>query len=138
MKYKRYERKELLIFFSCCLLFLEILFFFQLGMKKMPIYESLEAVVQKQDLVLLIVNQEQLEIIYHNHYLFINDKKKKYNVRKVTKNVLKRKNIKYHEVLLEFSFSTEKKEQDVFSIAISKEKIRGIDIFKVIWEGVKV
>ncbi len=135
MRSKKYERKGTIFFVVFLLTVVEILFFVLLYVQKMAVYENFQAVVRKDDVVTLVVDQEQLMLFRKNDYMYVNDRRVKFSVIKTLRNVLERKNIKYHEIYIKFSFDN-KKENDVIDISIEKEKIRGIEIFKVIMKGV--
>lgn len=113
----------------------EVLFFVWLCVQKIAVYENFQAVVRKDDVVTLVVDQKQLMLFRKNEYMYVNDRRVKFSVIKTLRNVLERKKIKYHEIYIKFSFDN-KKENDVIDISVEKEKIRGIEIFKVIMKGV--
>lgn len=113
----------------------EILFFVWLCVQKIAVYENFQAVVRKDDVVTLVVDQKQLMLFRKNEYMYVNDRRVKFSVIKTLRNVLERKKIKYHEIYIKFSFDN-KKENDVIDISVEKEKIRGIEIFKIIMKGV--
>ena len=135
MRLKKYERKGTIFLAVFLLTVVEILFFVLLYVQKMAVYENFQAVVRKDDVVTLVVDQEQLMLFRKNEYMYVNDRRVKFSVIKTLRNVLERKKIKYHEIYIKFSFDN-KKENDVIDISIEKEKIRGIEIFKVIMKGV--
>ena len=136
VKLKKYERKEFIFLAVFFLILVEIIFFIKLCVQKVAIYQKFQVVVRKDDVVTLVVDQEQLMLFRKTHYIYVDDKKEKFSITKTSRDVLKRKNVKYHEIYIKFSFDNNKKENDVIDIAVEKEKIRGIEIFKVIMKGV--
>lgn len=135
MRLKKYERKGTIFLAVFLLTVVEVLFFVWLCVQKIAVYENFQAVVRKDDVVTLVVDQKQLMLFRKNEYMYVNDRRVKFSVIKTLRNVLERKKIKYHEIYIKFSFDN-KKENDVIDISVEKEKIRGIEIFKVIMKGV--
>lgn len=135
MRLKKYERKGTIFLAVFLLTVAEILFFVWLCVQKIAVYENFQAVVRKDDVVTLVVDQKQLMLFRKNEYMYVNDRRVKFSVIKTLRNVLERKKIKYHEIYIKFSFDN-KKENDVIDISVEKEKIRGIEIFKIIMKGV--
>ena len=90
----------------------------------------------KNNIGMFIVNNEDMKIFYKNKYLYFNGKKNIYSIEKITKDIIKKDNKKYNEVLLKFKFSKKKyKDNDVIDISIRSEKEPIIDMFKLIWKG---
>ena len=135
MRVRNYEKNILIYLFILFLTVIEVLFFFYLYNKKMYIYESLNGVVVKDNLVLLIVSEENNKILNKNKYMFINGEKIKYKIYEDRGYVIKNKKEKYKEILLEFKFDKKYKTNDSLQLVLKKEKIRIIEIFKIIWEG---
>lgn len=136
VKLKKYERKDLVFLAVLLLILMELIFFVGLYVQKVSIYEKFQVIVRKDDVVTLVVDQEQLMLFRKNNYIYVDDKKREFSIIKTLREVLERKNVKYHEIYIKFSFDDDKKENDIIDIAIEKEKIRGIEIFKIIMEGV--
>lgn len=134
MKLRRYENFKIIVIVSVILIFIEVVFFIQLFINKIDKYKTFSAVVQKDDIVVLMLNQYELDLFYKNHYFYLDGKKKKFKIYKVTRDVLSRNDESYHEVLIEFSFSNIIKEKDVFHISILEKKIKIIEVFKLILE----
>ena len=130
-----YEKRFFLLTSVLILILLEIIFFVYFTMIKIFTYQKFQGVVRKADVVSLIVKQEDLSLFYRNHYIYVDSRKKDFVVRQVVRDVLKRKGDNYHEVLISFSFDKKLKENDVLEFSIKKNKIRSIEIFKIIWEG---
>lgn len=135
MKLKNYEKKELLLLAIIGLFIVEIIFIASLMIKTCNIYDTYQGIVQKKNIIIVFIDDNQLKDFYKNHYIYVNNQKKKFKLRKVTRDVLTRKKVKYHEILIEFNFEKKLKENDVVDFSLQKEKIKLIEIFKVIWEG---
>lgn len=94
-----------------------------------------QGVVQKQDLILFLVNDEQLKLFYQNQYIYVSDKYVPFVLEQVNRNVLQRDQKFYHEILLRFSFPKKKKENDVVEFSIVVGHMKFFEIFKIIWKG---
>ena len=138
MNYSRYERFGLLIFFIIILILFEVIFIINIMREKNEIYISFSGVVMKNNIGLFIINDKDMKILYKNKYLYFNGKRIKYSIEKITKDVIKKDNNKYNEVLLRFKFSKKKyKDNDVIDISIRRDKESIIKMFKIIWRGDK-
>ena len=138
LNYSRYERFGLLIFFIIILILFEVIFIINIMREKNEIYISFSGVVMKNNIGLFIVNDKDMKILYKNKYLYFNGKRIKYSIEKITKDVIKKDNNKYNEVLLRFKFSKKKyKDNDVIDISIRRDKESIIKMFKIIWRGDK-
>ena len=138
MNYSRYERFGLLIFLIIILILFEVIFIINIMREKNEIYISFSGVVMKNNIGLFIINDKDMKILYKNKYLYFNGKRIKYSIEKITKDVIKKDNNKYNEVLLRFKFSKKKyKDNDVIDISIRRDKESIIKMFKIIWRGDK-
>lgn len=138
MNYSRYERFGLLIFLIIILILFEIIFIVNIMREENEIYISFSGVVMKNNIGLFIINDKDMKILYKNKYLYFNGKRIKYSIEKITKDVIKKDNNKYNEVLLKFKFSKKKyKDNDVIDISIRRDKESIIKMFKIIWRGDK-
>lgn len=136
LKCNKYERFGLIIFFIIILVVFEILFIVNIFKEKNELYMSFSGVVVKNNIGMFIINNEDMDIIYKNKYLYFNGKRIKYSIEKITKDVIKKDNDKYNEVLLRFKFSKKNyKDNDVIDISIRMDKEPIIKMFKIIWKG---
>ena len=135
MKVRNYEKKILINFLLIFLVLLEIIVFILCFIYKMNVYENISGIVLKDDLVVLIVNNETKKNIYKNTLLYLNNKKIKYEIVEDRGYILKRKKEEYSEILISFKFYKNYKVNDSLQLMLKKEKIRIIEIFKIIWEG---
>lgn len=136
LKYKNYERFSLIIFLVIVLIIFEIIFIINIIKNKNELYISYSGVVMKSNIGLFIVNDDEMNIIYKNRYLYFNGRRVKYSIEKITRSVIKKDNKKYNEVLIKFQFSKKKyKDSDVISISIRNDKEPIINMFKIIWKG---
>ena len=136
LKYKKYEKFNLCIFLVIFLIIFKIIFIINIIKNKNELYVSYSGVVMKSNIGLFIVNDDEMNIIYKNRYLYFNGRRVKYSIEKITKSVIKKDNKKYNEVLIKFQFSKKKyKDSDVISISIRNDKEPIINMFKIIWKG---
>ena len=135
MKVRNYEKKILINFLLIFLILLEIIIFILCFINKMNVYENISGIVLKDDLVVLIVNNETKKNIYKNTLLYLNNKKIKYEIVEDRGYILKRNKEEYSEILISFKFDKNYKVNDSLQLMLKKEKVRIIEIFKIIWEG---
>lgn len=135
MKVRNYEKKTLIYILLIFLILLEIIIVILFYKNKINIYENIQGVVVKDNLVVLIVNDKTKKIIYKNTLLYLNNKKIKYEITEDRGYVLKRNKEKYSEILISFKFDKNYKVNDSLQLMFKKKKIRIIEIFKIIWEG---
>lgn len=135
MKVRNYEKKTLIYILLIFLILLEIIIVILCYKNKINIYENIQGVVVKDNLVVLIVNDKTKKIIYKNTLLYLNNKKIKYEIIEDRGYVLKRNKEKYSEILISFKFDKNYKVNDSLQLMFKKKKIRIIEIFKIIWEG---
>ena len=136
LNYSKYERFSIIIFLIIILLIFEIIFIISIFNKKNELYISYSGVVMKSNLGVFIINNNEMNILYKNRYLYFNGKRIKYSIEKITKDVIKKDNSKYNEVVINFKFSKKKyKDNDVINISIRNEKEPIINMFKIIWKG---
>ncbi len=136
MKRRNYEKKKgilTLIFFFCLL---EILLLFHFIKEKWNDYQVFQGVVVKNDLVILILSQKELDYFYQNHFIYVANQRVKFHIKKITREVLTRGKKSYHEVILSFPFSNKRKENDVILLSIRTKRKRFIEIFNIIWEEI--
>lgn len=132
----KYERFGIIIFLIIVLIVFEIVFIISIINNKNELYVSYSGIVMKNNRGLFIINNDDMNIIYKNRYLYFKGKKIKYSIEKITKNVIKKDNNKYNEVIINFKFSKKKyKDNDVINISIRNEKEPIISMFKIIWKG---
>lgn len=113
----------LIILFSCIVILFN---------KKIIKYRVFDGIVFSDSLVVLMVDSNDLDLFYTNSYVFINNKKIKFELYKVDKDILKRDNKYYSEIYLKMDFN-KYKENDVLKISILDEKIYSYKLFDVIW-----
>lgn len=134
MKYKNYEKRfiyyVLVIIYSISFsLFIIFLFTY-----KHTTYINFTGVITGQNITLIIPDSEK-KYFYQNNYLYCDNKKRKFTIKKINQNIMKRDKEKYHELFITFNYSKNKfKENDPIIISLAKQKERNINLFKYIWK----
>lgn len=134
---KIYEKTYFTIVVSIIFLCIIALFMKELLSNKIFLYEKYQSTVVKDNLVMLLVSKEELKTIYKNKYLYLENKKIKFKVRKIEENILSRNKVNYHALYLEIKLKKNSKENDVVSFSVIEDKISFIDIIKNNWKGDK-
>lgn len=80
----------------------------------------------------LVVNKDDLELLNNNKILYINNKKYKYKIIEVNRDIIDRDNLKYSDVKIELDKSIN---EDVIVSYIFYKNKRLIDIFRIIYKG---
>lgn len=133
MKLKNYE-KRLAIYISIILFFISFLIFVSyLLFNKHFCYENYTGVVSNKSTVVMIKNSE-IKYFYQNATLINDAKKKKFTIRKVYRNILKKDNVNYSQIVIDFKLPEKVKDNDVLNISLRKKQERLINIFKIIWK----
>ena len=132
---KNYEKHIFLL--SSCLLFilLVILFFIYTMQTKIYFYSKFIGTVWSKDFIEVVVTEEQLKTLYQNRFLYFDNQKKSFQVKSVIREVMVRKDQKYHDVYLACSLGEDVKEKDMVEFVLKKEKRGLFEIFRVIWDG---
>ena len=132
---KNYEKKTNIIIVTSIFLVINLVFIIYLCLNKITNNILLSGVINSKETIELIVNDEELKLLYQNKTFYIDDKKSKYEIRKVTLKVLKKNNIYYHDIIIKTKFNKKYKENDNIKITLKKDKKRLIKIFELIWKG---
>ncbi|CCY79441.1 unknown [Mycoplasma sp. CAG:877] len=80
-----------------------------------------------------MIDSRKLDILYKNRSVYIDDKKYKFSISDITKDVLTNKKTKYSLVLIEVKY--EGYDNDYLRLVFNDKKISLSEIFKIIWEG---
>ena len=80
MKVRNYEKKLVIYLLLVVITLVEIIFMISIYNKKIYTYEILNAVVVKDNLVLLIISDKQNKILNKNSYLYLNSEKIKFKI----------------------------------------------------------
>ncbi len=133
MKLVNYEKKGIVIFLVVLLFTLFFGLCFYTYSKKINSYSLIIGRVKKKNLVELYIKDKDMNIIYKNSNLYIDNKKKSFSIRKVDNNIFVSSNDKYNLVLLETSLSLN--DGDIVELSFKDKRIGLFKIFNIIWEG---
>lgn len=131
---RKYEKNELIVFFSILFFILIIIVCLFLWYKKISIYKTFSGIVYKDNVLEVVVSVDDLKLFYKNEVIYIEDKSYKLDILKVDENILKREGKKYSSVFINVKFTDMYKLNDVITFSIREKGIRLIEIFKIIWE----
>ena len=132
---KRYEKNELIFITSIFLISIIILFFIFLFKIKLVVYKNISGVVFSDNIVTFLVDDNELKLFYKNQVIYFENKKQKFEFKKIDKNILERDGVKYHYIYLKIVIPKSYKVNDIFNISVMEKNIRCIEMFKIIWEG---
>ncbi len=132
MKLKNYEKKGTTVFFIIILLLGVLLLTIFTFFYKMPAYYAITGVVFKDDLIEVMITDEELKKLHNNRYLYIHDKKYKYNIKEVVEKALVQNNKNYNLIYIECLLN-EEKENDVIEMVFRNQNIKLFKIFEVMW-----
>lgn len=135
MKIRNYENKNIIKILIINVLIFELITIIFLYKEKMYIYENIQGIVIKDNLVNLIITDKQNKILNKNSNLYLNGKKIKYKIIEDRGYVLKKDRIKYKNVLIRIKFNKKYKVNDSLNLIFKSKKIKTIEIFKIVWEG---
>lgn len=128
-----YEKNKFITFLVILLFVLLIVFGFYTWFRRINSYVILEGRVRKKYYIELMVDSRKLDVLYKNGSVFIDDKKYRFSISDITKDVLTNKKIKYSLVLIEVKY--EGYDNDYLRLVFNDKKISLSEIFKIIWEG---
>lgn len=131
MKIRRYEKTVFLYGWIIIIILLEIVGFYELSKVKVIKFHTISAIVTNDKNIVIIAKPEVRKNIYKNVYLYYKDKKYKYYIEKDEK--CKDDKELYYTLTLKTKFP--KKENDIITIEIEKEKINMIEVIKSAWDG---
>lgn len=128
-----YEKNKFITFLVILLFVLLIVLGFYTWFRRINSYVILEGRVRKKYYIELMVDSRKLDVLYKNGSVFIDDKKYRFGISDITKDVLTNKKIKYSLVLIEVKY--EGYDNDYLRLVFNDKKISLSEIFKIIWEG---
>lgn len=132
---KSYESfGKVLVGFSCFLIcvFITIIIF---SNKKVVLYEVFNGVIFNENIVVLVLDNDEIKLFNKNKNLYIKNKKKKFEIIKIDKDILEREGKKYNQVYIKVNISNMYKVNDVVNISIMNKNVSSLKIFNIIWEG---
>lgn len=132
---KSYEKSEFIIF-SIIVFFIIIIFFgvFLIN-EKVVLYEKFSGIVSSKDILEFVLSNDETKLFQKNKVLYINNKKRKFDILKIDTEVLKREGEVYNYVFVKVDISDLLKVNDIVEVSIMNKSVKSYNIFKIIWEG---
>ncbi len=134
MKLRNYEKRGIILFliflFILVVVFIVIYSFFY----KIDSYYLIRGVVFRDDLLEVVVDSYEKKVLYQNGFVYIDGKKYNYDIKNVLDDALFKDEVGYSVIYIECDLNNEK-ENDIVDLIFLKEKIRLVEIFKLIWKG---
>jgi len=134
MKIKRYEKIYLLIYIIFLLFFIEILFFSYMFFYERYEYIKYNGVLRTNGFVMIMIKDKDIDYFYQSKYLYNDSKSKKFEIVELDKNVYKSDDCFYHSILIKVNTNKKMIDNDLYEFSLKTEKVRSINIFKMILE----
>lgn len=131
---KKYEKVDNLIIISWLFLFIVLVVGWIILKEKIYTYKKYAGVLYTDEVLEVMLNKEDTKLLQRNKEVYILNKKYNIKVRRVEEDILKREGKKFNQVFLEFSKDLGTP-GDVVEFTVAERRIRGVNIFKIIWEG---
>lgn len=131
---KNYEKNQLIITMSFLLIVIFIILLINLFKHRYRTYKNINSIVVTENYLELIINSNDLKLLNSSNYLYIDNKKKKREIISIEKDVLKRNNVTYHDVIIRVKFPNKYKDNDYVKLTIYDKKEKLFSIFKSCWK----
>ena len=128
---RKYKKYRLLFFFNFLTIILFLVTVIYFSINKYNEYIKLNAVYVLDNTIKTIVEEKELKIIEKNKYVYLNSKKYKVEIISISKNIYRKKNKIYHELLLKIK---NLKNKDNINVSIVSNKKTYITMFKSCWK----
>lgn len=137
MRIHNYEKKAGLIFVITLLIILELIGCIYMKNTKETIYHKIIGIYSKENIITSIVDNTERKLLYDNNVLWIEDKKKKYEIVEDRGIILKRKKKNYYELIIKIKGLKQKETKDTLELSIPMNKINMWKLVHKTWEGDK-
>lgn len=131
---KNYEKNQLIITMTFLFIVIFIILLINLFKHRYRTYKNINSIVVTENYLELIINSNDLKLLNSSNYLYIDNKKKKREIISIEKDVLKRDNITYHDVIIRVKFPNKYKDNDYVKLTIYDKKEKLFSIFKSCWK----
>ncbi len=131
---KNYEKNQLIITMTFLFIVIFIILLINLFKHRYRTYKNINSIVVTENYLELIINSNDLKLLNSSNYLYIDNKKKKREIISIEKDVLKRNNITYHDVIIRVKFPNKYKDNDYVKLTIYDKKEKLFSIFKSCWK----
>jgi len=104
---------------------------------KETIYHKIIGIYSKENIITSIVDNTERKLLYDNNVLWIEDKKKKYEIVEDRGIILKRKKKNYYELIIKIKGLKHNETKDTLELSIPMNKINMWKLVHKTWEGDK-
>ena len=127
---KKYKDDKIFIITTVSITIFIIIFMYIINFKYNE-YKLLTGIAVDRDKLKFILDSKNIKTLQKNSYLYLDNKKIKYNILSTNRNVVKKDDINYHEVIIKINTFNYEEYLNV-SIFIGNKRI--INLFKNIWK----
>lgn len=131
---KNYEKFSLITFIVFIFIFIEFVIISTFYSKKYRDYKVLNMIVVTSNYTKAYLDTKNYDLIKSNKYLYVDNKRLRYEIIDVNRNILKQNKKWYHEVLFKIKLPKKYKDNDTVIISIYSHKEFLFNIFKKCWE----
>ena len=124
----KYEDFKISIFLIIVLLIIEAILIIILINNKLSIYYVFNGIIYKDKCIQIVVDDAELKIINSNKALYFNNKKHFYEVIDIDRDIINNYN------LISLKVNIDGRVNDIVSISVFSNRIRVIEMFKIIWK----
>ena len=131
---KKYEKNQLLIITILLFLLLELgitITFFKMTFRT---FKVIPGVVVTDNYIKVYISKNTLSDFRNTKYLYIENHKKYFEIINITKNVMHKKGIWYHEILIRIKIPKKYNDTDIINLTIYSKKIAIYKMFKSCWK----
>lgn len=132
---KNYEKIQGLYFAIFLFIIIEIVICYLYFHKQYRTYTNLTSIVITNNYIKAYVDSNSLQELKQSKYFYVDNKKIKYDLINIEKNILKKGKIPFHEVMIKFNIPKKYKDNDTIYISIYSKKKGIYTIFKKCWES---
>ena len=131
---KNYENNQLLFSLIFIFLMVELLIIFCFLKISYRTYNTLSMLIITDDYIKGYVNTDSLKKLNNSKYLYLDNKKYKYEIISTNRKVLKKDNEWNHEIIINLDLNNKYKDNDIIVISIYSQREKLYNIFKACWE----
>lgn len=130
-----YERYELLIFIIIGYIVIEIITCYLYFSKQYRTYINIISIVVTDNYIKTYIDNKTLKKLNQSNYFYVDNNRLKYEIISIEKNIMKKDNVTFNEVMIKFNIPKKYKDNDTINISIYSDKKEIYTIFKKCWES---
>ena len=132
---KNYEKKQLIYSIIIVFIFFQIIICYIYFKEQYRTYKSISAIVITDNYIKTYVDNKSLKKLKQSKYFYVDNRRLKYEIINIERNVLKKDKSSFHEVMIKFQIPKKYKDNDAFNISVYSNKKQIYTIFKKCWES---